>query len=86
MMIVWDEPKRLTNLETHRIDVADIGADLCASTLIGPAKNGRWFAIGELDGLIVVIFALLGTEGLSIISARPASRKERSQLYDEAEI
>lgn len=80
MMIVWDEPKRLANLDKHGIDFADIGEDFFASALVGPAKNGRWFAIGEMDGVIVVIFARLGTEGLSIISARPASRKERSLL------
>jgi uncharacterized DUF497 family protein len=41
---------------------------------------GAIFAIGELDGVIVVIFAQLGSEGVSVISARPANRKERSLL------
>lgn len=80
MQIVWDEPKRLANLDKHGIDFADIDEDFFASALVGPAKDGRYFAIGELDGVIVVIFALLGTEGLSIVSARPASRKERNLL------
>lgn len=80
MKIVWDEPKRLANFDKHGIDFADIGEDFFASALVGPAKQGRYFAIGELDGVIVVIFALLGTEGLSLISARPASRKERTML------
>jgi uncharacterized DUF497 family protein len=30
--------------------------------------------------VIAVIFATLGTEGVSLISARPASRKERRLL------
>lgn len=80
MMIVWDEPKRTLNLGKHGIDFADIGEDFFASALIRPANNGRYAAIGRLNGVIVVIFATLGTEGLSIISARPASRKERSMM------
>ncbi|WDF71473.1 BrnT family toxin [Novosphingobium sp. KACC 22771] len=80
MMIVWDEPKREANILKHGIDFADIGEGFFASALIGQAKAGRWFAIGEMDGVIVVIFATLGTEGISIISARPASRKERKLI------
>jgi uncharacterized protein len=33
-------------------------------------------------GVIVVVFAQLGREGVSIISMRPASRNER-KLYEE---
>ena len=80
MMIVWDEPKRAANLAKHGIDFADIDDGFFLSSLIGPAKNGRFFAIGELNGLTTVIFATLGPEGLSIISARPASRSERKLL------
>ena len=80
MRIVWDEPKRLANLDKHGIDFADIGEEFFLSALVGPAKGGRWFAIGEIDQVIVVIFAMLGSEGLSIVSARPASRQERMQL------
>ncbi|MDE1916887.1 MAG: BrnT family toxin [Sphingomonadales bacterium] len=80
MIIVWDEPKRLSNLDKHGIDFAHVTEDFFASALVGPAKEGRWFAIGEMNGVIVVIFAYLGTEDISIISARPASVKERSLL------
>ena len=48
--------------------------------MIGPAKNGRYFAVGRLDGVVIVIFAALGAEAISIVSARPASRKERRLL------
>lgn len=80
MKIVWDEPKREANLVKHGIDFADMDEAFFADALIGEAKGGRHFAIGELEGVIVVIFATLGSEGLSIISARPASKKERSLL------
>ena len=37
--------------------------------------------IGRLaDGTIAFVFATLGIEGISVISMRPASRKERSLL------
>ncbi|WP_226018932.1 BrnT family toxin [Novosphingobium sp. FKTRR1] len=80
MIIVWDEPKRQANLVKHGIDFAEIGPDFFLSAQVVPAKAGRWAAIGMLDGVIVVIFAVLGSEGISIISARPASRSERSIL------
>jgi len=77
MIIVWDEPKRQANLVKHGIDFADVNEVFFASAIVRPAKDGRFSAIGELNGLTTVIFVTLGTEGLSIISARPASKKER---------
>ncbi|KPH62333.1 BrnT family toxin [Novosphingobium sp. ST904] len=77
MIIVWDEPKRIVNLAKHGIDFADIGEDFFASALVREAKDGRFAAIGRMNGVIAVIFATLGTEGISIISARPASKNER---------
>lgn len=80
MEIVWDEPKRLANIAKHGIDFADIGEDFFLSALVREARDGRYAAIGRLNGIIVVIFAVLGSEGVSIISARPASRRERELL------
>lgn len=80
MNIVWDEPKRLANLVKHGVDFADIGEDFFLGALVGPAKEGRWFAIGDLNGAKTVIFARLGAEGISIISARTASERERKLL------
>lgn len=81
LMIVWDEPKRLTNLAKHGLDFADLDEGFFLASLVIPAKGGRHMAIGRLaDGTLAVVFALLGTEGVSIISMRPASRKERGML------
>ncbi|MBV8238301.1 MAG: BrnT family toxin [Sphingomonas sp.] len=80
MIIVWDEPKREANLAKHGIDFADIDEAFFVSAIVRPARNGRFAAFGELNGRIAVIFAMLGTEGISLISARPASRKERKQM------
>ncbi|MCG5241896.1 BrnT family toxin [Azospirillum doebereinerae] len=82
MKIVYDPPKRAANLDKHGLDFADLEDGVFFETaLVRPAKDGRFMAIGRLaDGTISVVFALLGTEGISIISMRPASTKERSLL------
>lgn len=80
MVIIWDEPKRYANLDKHGIDFAAIGVEFFLGAMVKPAREGRWVAIGELDGIIVVIFATVGSEAISIISARPASAKERTLL------
>ena len=81
LMIVWDEPKRQTNLAKHGLDFADLDEGFFLASVVVPAKDGRHMAIGRLaDGTIAVVFATLGTEGVSVISMRPASRKERNLL------
>lgn len=81
LMIVWDEPKRQGNLAKHGMDFADLDEEFFLSSTVLPAQKGRHMAIGRLeDGTIAVVFAVLGTEGVSVISMRPASRKERGLL------
>lgn len=79
--IVWDEPKRQINLSRHGLDFADLDEWFFLDAMTVPAKENRYMAIGRLnDGTIAVVFAVLGTEGVSVISMRPASRKERELL------
>ncbi len=80
MRIVWDEPKRLTNLAKHSLDFGDLSPEFFQSAYVGPAKEGRFKAVGELNGEVVVavVFKPLGSEALSVISLRRANRKERS--------
>jgi len=85
MKIVWDEPKRLANLDKHGLDFADLNETFFDNALVIPShnKSRRWVAIGvSIRGVIVVVFARLGREGVSIVSMRPASRSER-KLYAE---
>jgi uncharacterized protein len=78
MEIVWDEPKRLANIARHGMDFGDLDEVFFEGSVIVPAKSGRLIAVGRhRGGTILVVFAVLGTEGLSVISMRPASRKER---------
>ena len=78
MKIVWDENERRSNLDKHRLDFADLDDAFFERAIIRPVRLGRYSAMGRLaDGTIIVIFVHLGTEGLSIISMRQASRRER---------
>ena len=85
MKIVGDEPKRLANLEKHGLDFADLNEAFFENALVASGnKPRRWRAIGmNAGGVIVVVFARLGGEGISIISMRPASKNERD-LYRES--
>ncbi|WP_042776624.1 BrnT family toxin [Sinorhizobium fredii] len=81
MKITYDEKKRLSNIAKHGYDFADLDMEFFASSVVVPAKEDRFMAIGVLrNGVIAVVFGRLGSEGISIISMRDASRKERSLL------
>ena len=81
MQIVWDEIKRQANIDKHRLDFAVLDAEFFETAIIRPVRLGRYSAIGRLEnGAIAVIFLRLGTQGLSIISMRPANKKERMEL------
>ena len=82
LTIAWDEPKRQANLSKHGLDFADLDEEFFLGALGVPARSRRLKAMGRFaDGTIAVVFATLGTEGISVISMRPASRQERMQ-YD----
>lgn len=90
MLMVWDEPKRESNRAKHGLDFADARdrfeweSAAIDRTTGGRRNQRRFLAVGFLDGqLVALVFALLGTQAISAISLRPASRKERIR-YDEA--
>ncbi len=82
MKIVGDEPKRLANIAKHDgLDFADLDETFFERSMIMPGKDDRLIAVGRLaNGVVVVVFVTLGSEGVSVISMRPASRKERKLL------
>ena len=85
MVYEWDERKRTANLEKHGLDFAELDEAFFENALVVSGnKPKRWRAIGvNAGGVIVVVFARLGREGLSIISMRPANKNERD-LYRES--
>jgi len=82
MMIVWDENKRLANLAKHGMDFADLDLDFFANAVFVRSRQGRLVAVAMLKGVTIaaVVFQPLGAEAISVISMRPASRKERKLL------
>ncbi len=83
MVITWDEAKRLANIDKHGLDFKTLTLDFFEGSLVVAARAPRFKAVGRQgDELLVVVFAPLGTEAVSVISMRWASRKERT-LFDE---
>lgn len=81
MRIVWDEPKRLSNLEKHAFDFADLRPGFFDGAAVVAARDGRRVAFGVQDGrVLAVVFQPLGREAVSVISMRPASIRERRLL------
>jgi uncharacterized DUF497 family protein len=80
--VVWDDHKRLANLEKHGLDFIDVDDFGWADAFIIPTRGRRFKAIGLFrDLVIVVIYAQLGSEAMSIIGMRRAGIKER-RLYE----
>ncbi|MCC8959620.1 BrnT family toxin [Bradyrhizobium sp. Pear77] len=83
MKIIWDEPKRLANLDKHGMDFADLNERFFDTALVRKVRLNRYQAIGvNIRGVISVVFAVYGAEAVSIISMRAASKAERD-LYEE---
>jgi uncharacterized DUF497 family protein len=86
---MWDESKRLANLVKHGLDFADIESGFDFDTaIVRAAKSSstgrrRIKIVGKMNGadLVAVIAAPLGSEALSIVSLRPASKQE-GRLYE----
>ncbi|PYE33482.1 hypothetical protein C8J35_104240 [Rhizobium sp. PP-F2F-G38] len=80
MKITYDEPKRLSNISKHGFDFADLTIAFFETARIESAKDGRFLAIGDFNGALVVavVFRALGSEALSVISMRRANRTERT--------
>ena len=85
MRIIIDDPKRLSNLRKHGLDMADFeeGFDFDGAKQFPtyPSRTGRFRfgLIGWFNGVVVVaaIVSPLGSEALSLVSLRTASQQER---------
>ena len=64
------------------MDFADLDIGFFAEAFVAPSREGRFVAIGAFRGglAITVVFRPMGNEAFSLISMRPASRKERKML------
>ena len=83
----WDERKARANLAKHGVtfeEAATVFGDAVALTIPDPAHSAaelRFVTLGRAVGgkMLVVIHTERGDNLLRLISARPASRKERRQ-------
>lgn len=86
-MIVYDEAKRLSNLDKHGLDMDGFcdGFDFRSAIQFGAhvstTGRERFGFIGWLNGVLVVVAIVspLGSEALSLVSLRPANVKERAR-------
>jgi uncharacterized DUF497 family protein len=93
MKLVWDEPKRRANLEKHGLDFALLEEEFDWRTAVAipaePSRTGRarTIFVGQVvdDLVVVVVASQLGAQALSIVSMRPANRRER-ELYANQQV
>ena len=90
MIVTWDEPKRLANFAKQGMDFAEFQTAFNFDRFgVLPAKQGRdgrprLMFVSDWRGETVVaaVVAPLGSEALSLVSLRSASKKERD-AYDD---
>ena len=88
MEFEWNERKARVNLRKHRIDFADAATmfqDDQAMTVAteDPVEEERYLTIGmDALGRVLVVAYRMRDERIRIISARPATRREREE-YDK---
>jgi uncharacterized DUF497 family protein len=60
------------------MDFADLDAVFFDNAIVRPTHSRRYLAVGRSSyGMIAIVFTTLGSEAVSVISMRPASRSER---------
>jgi uncharacterized protein len=89
MEIVWDTRKAAANLKKHKVSFEEAGtvfADPLAVTGSDPdhsVRELRWITFGEsVRGRLLVVAHTDEGDIIRIISARPATRREK-RLYEE---
>ena len=89
LQFVWDREKAAANLRKHGVDFEEAATafgDPLSVTIPDPdhsADEQRWLIVGEsgVGRLIVVAYTERSNE-IRLITARPATRRER-QTYEE---
>jgi hypothetical protein len=81
MQFVWDEKKRLSNLEKHGLDFIDVIAVFKAPHLVIPSSyeggEKRFLAVGQLESRFVTVIYTHRDRAIRIISFRRARHEER---------
>jgi uncharacterized DUF497 family protein len=82
----WDDNKNLANIEKHGIDFEDAISVFLGPTLEAPDDRldygeVRIISYGEMNGRVVAVVYTMRGDICRIISARKASRDERTKYY-----
>ena len=87
MEFEWDENKRQSNLEKHKIDFVAASRMLRNTTTIKSVSfyldELRYLATGKIDNLYVTVVYTIRGDKCRIISARIARKKERINYEQE---
>ena len=88
MEFEWDDTKNRANIRKHGVSF-EIGRRIFEGSYLtrldGRRDYGeaRYISVGEVDGVAVIVVAHTKRGGrIRLISARPASRKERQAWYE----
>lgn len=88
MEFEWDETKNRANIRKHGVSFAT-AARIFEKPFLTRRDDrrqygeARYISVGEVDGVAVVVVAHTNRGGRTrLISARPASRKERQAWYE----
>lgn len=90
-MFVWDEKKRLSNIEKHGLDFADayLVYDSPNKIVVNSSRNNEdrfmEMAMVELAGTVLVLVYTMRRSNIRVISFRRASQAER-RFYEQATI
>ena len=89
MLVEWDAKKAASNYRKHRVRFADSLADLEDERAITlhdfEEEEDRWVSIGsDAVGRVLVVIYTLRAQRIRMISARRATRQERTQYEEKA--
>jgi uncharacterized DUF497 family protein len=84
----WDEAKNREIIARHGIDFADARRIFARPMLVRlddreDYGEERWIALGDLDGVIVVMVFTYRGDRARVISIRKATRRER-EIYQKS--
>ena len=84
MNFVWDERKRLSNIEKHGIDfqnAIEVFSDPDALSFKSKAEHeeDRYLIIGRCNGRVITVIFTWRGDTIRVISARIARREERQR-------
>lgn len=89
MEFEWDETKNQANIEKHGIGFADAARIFEGPVLTRPDQRRRYgeerhVSIGRLSQEVLIVAAHTLRHGrIRLISARPASRRERQKYHEQ---